>query len=134
MWCALLRRRLHLPASEQDLPVVTATSQDGWTKALAAYLAGSLSEADLQAAEQALPEPDRTKKNCEFLYYTGMQHLLENDVAGARSRFQQSVDTGIVSYSEYERAQAELKRLDEPAAGREAEDKGKQPAGDRPAI
>jgi len=62
-------------------------------------------------AEQALPEPDRTKKNCEFYYYVGMRRLLNNDLEGARSFFQRSVDTKITTYSEYDRAQIELARL-----------------------
>jgi len=69
----------------------------------------------------AASDPDAEKdsgQHCEAYFFLGEQALIAGRRIEAKRLFQQSIDTGVTSFVEYDAAQAELKRLQAgPATG-----------------
>jgi hypothetical protein len=72
----------------------------------------------MNAAEDADQQIDKEQK-CEAYYYAGMKHLFEGDTTKARARFEACIATGISYYLEYEWAEIELDRLNQPTGVKE---------------
>ena len=84
---------------------------EDWPSKIARLLTGDLSEDDfLKAAASKDPKIDREQK-CEAYFYAGSRRLLEGDKIGAKVLFQKCIDTGVMNFTEYTSAAAELKRL-----------------------
>src|SRR5262249_17964929 len=94
----------------QTRPLV---NDDGWYLALAAFVAGDLTEkALLKSAEEGQATRVNEKK-CEAYFYAGMKNLLAGRKTVAANYFQSSIDTAQKNFTEYQSSKAELKRLDE---------------------
>jgi tetratricopeptide (TPR) repeat protein len=89
----------------------TAANADPWVMKIAAFLAGTMTEqALLDAADHDVPIKAGDRR-CEAYFYSGWMHLVDGDVAGARTRFEQSLATEAIMMLEYRSAAAELEVL-----------------------
>jgi lipoprotein NlpI len=88
-----------------------AEERNDWPSKIARLFTGDLSEAKfLMAAESKDPKIDREQK-CEAYFYAGSRRFIEGDKNGAKELFQKCLDTGVMNFTEYTSAAAELKRL-----------------------
>lgn len=75
------------------------SSTPGWHGRLAAFAAGTLPE------QQLIDAAEGPGQRCEAHFYAGTRKLAQGDTAGAARRFQEALETGMVSYFEYAMAQ-----------------------------
>jgi lipoprotein NlpI len=107
---ALVLRRQGAEEGTVGLTVMLRGPGNGWTKAVAQFLSGTLTESDL--LDQASVGDAKTvrRHQCEAYYYSGMAHLLKREPAKARSSFEQCTATGVTGAEEFTLAKAELAR------------------------
>jgi lipoprotein NlpI len=74
------------------------------------YLGKATAATVLTAAVDSDAKKDQGR-HCEAYFYLGEQALIAGKRVEAKGLFQQSLDTGLTTDSEYTGAQAELKRL-----------------------
>ncbi len=96
---------------------------DGWINPVVLFYAGESTEKEvLQAAASENPQQDRELK-CEAYYYVGMAHLLGvsthsqptgADTVKAMERLEECTATNVESFQEYQWAESELQRLNQP--------------------
>lgn len=82
-----------------------------WESKIAAYLLGNLAERDFMAAAVSSDAMQQRALQCEAWYYKGMKCLLEGEQQEARHSFAQSIATGMIYFTEYAFARAELAGL-----------------------
>jgi zinc protease len=114
LYRAVLQRRLQQGDPAADLTQAMQTWSATWTKNIARFLNGALSEADFLAASREGAGGTPLSRTCEFHYFAGMMCLLANDLTGARAHFEKSVETRQARLASHLLARAELRRL--PAA------------------
>lgn len=108
---AVAARRSGMPLSDAPLRDVIAKQPEGWTKTVARFLVGDLSEEDfLQRAEQGGPA-ELAGHRCEANYYIGEKRLVAGNKAEAIEFFSRAVHAGASNFTEHQIAKAELKRL-----------------------
>jgi len=107
----LLRRLKRDPG---DLAVTSAAWKDAWPKAIAAFLTGQISEADLLAAAAQGPNDTAADRQCQANYFIGELHLINGDPAGARTFIAVSSALEGTNCDEYGFARTELARLAAP--------------------
>lgn len=104
------------------------------------YLGKAIPEIVLIEASRSDTEKNRIQQHCQAYFYLGEYALIGGRSAEARRLFQQAIDTGETTLTEYDGAKAELKRL--PASpvktpaksGVNAGHSQKQPAAAAPAA
>jgi hypothetical protein len=105
--------------AKQHILDYSMTLDERWIAPVVHFYAGKISEDSLMnAAEDADQQIDKEQK-CEAYYYAGMKHLFEGDTTKARARFEACIATGISYYLEYEWAEIELDRLNQPTGVKE---------------
>jgi lipoprotein NlpI len=82
-----------------------------WTKTIAQFLSGRMSEKSFLAAARKSDVEPAIGQKCEAHYYIGMMRLANGDKAGARDAFQKSRVIALKDYDEYQFSGAELSRL-----------------------
>jgi tetratricopeptide (TPR) repeat protein len=99
----ILHRQLGQP--EDDFASALIGWPDGWTKTLAKFLLGQVSEPGLLAIA-AQPNPDDPDAAAQHqvmaLYFAGMLHHLNNDDPAARALWQKSLALKLPSFDEYQ--------------------------------
>ena len=83
-----------------------------WIPNVAGHLVGNVSEADLFAAAKS---PDSNKERgqlCEAWFYAGMKKLVSGDKGVAEDYLKKCIATQETTFTEYEYAEAELKKLE----------------------
>ncbi len=90
-----------------------AAWQNPWTKAIAGYLSGKLSDAQFLANAGAAAKDDKTRQRekAEAYYFTGRVHAQNGDAAGAKAAFRASYDLQFPGDVQRRLAQVELERL-----------------------
>jgi lipoprotein NlpI len=89
----------------------TAGTPGDWPSTVAHFLTGHLSEADFfQAASNPNPKTD-AGQHCEAYFYAGSKRLIEGGRKTAVDYFKKCLTTGVVNYTEYQCAAAELAAL-----------------------
>ncbi len=104
----LLRR---LGRDPGDLAAASSTWKDAWLQALALFLTGKMTEADLLTASQKGPNDTATDRQCQANYFIGELHLINHDPAGARPFIATSAALEGTNCDEYGFARTELARL-----------------------
>ncbi len=89
------------------------TLDDVWIAPVVHFYAGKISEDSL------LVTANNNGQKCEAYYYAGMKHLFDGDTTKAKARFEACIATGISNYFEYEWAEIELDRLNQPTGVKE---------------
>jgi tetratricopeptide (TPR) repeat protein len=107
---ALDLRRLHLDDASAGLDM-QAQWRDPWLRTVAAFLAGTLPEADFLAQADAGTPAEAAAHRSQAAYYAGMAHLLADDPDGASEFFTTSVAGAPPESAETALARAELGRL-----------------------
>ncbi len=89
----------------------TKVKKATWSKVIAMYLVGDLSEKDFLNCAKA--DPAKVQKWWQFQasYYAGMKHLIDGDKIGAMNFFQQCLNSNDRQAGEYIFAEAELNAL-----------------------
>jgi lipoprotein NlpI len=106
----LLKGRLKAVQLPNEFATEVHEWKPGWKKTLGLFLVDETSEAALlELATQGDAKTVREHK-CEAFYYAGAKRLLAGDNAGARVLFEKCVATQLHSFSEFQFAQAELKK------------------------
>ncbi|HJL14898.1 MAG TPA: tetratricopeptide repeat protein [Sandaracinaceae bacterium LLY-WYZ-13_1] len=93
------------PEGEVSLLLRDMARGDDWSARLAAYGRQELSYAELREAASNVGE------RAEAAFYEGARRLGSGDVAGARTLFEEVLETGMVSFYEYAMAQELLRDL-----------------------
>jgi tetratricopeptide (TPR) repeat protein len=114
-WCLQLRLRLKRHEPGDTLAALATAAKDDWPRTLARFLSGSLDEAALLAGPLAMNDQTGRERRCEAYYYAGMARLVKDDRTGARLCFERCLATELKTFYEYQFAQAELRRLGQPA-------------------
>jgi lipoprotein NlpI len=83
-----------------------------WVSNVAGHLLGNVSEADLFAAAKSLDSNKERGHLCEAWFYAGMKKLVSGDNAAAEDHLKKCIATDERTFTEYEFAEAELKRLE----------------------
>lgn len=87
------------------------SSVDGWTKIVGTFLAGVTAESDF-LNQAAIGDPKTVRGHeCQAYYYSGMAHLVTNELQKARGLFQKCIGTGVANFDEFTLAKAELARM-----------------------
>jgi tetratricopeptide (TPR) repeat protein len=107
---ALDLRRLHLDDASAGLDT-RARWRDPWLRTVAAFLAGTLPEADFLAQAAGGTPADAAAHRGQADYYAGMAHLLADDAEGAAGFFTASLAAAPPESAETALARAELARL-----------------------
>lgn len=96
---------------EKSLRTIIAEEKDGWTKTLARFMLGELTEDEFfRLAEQGKPT-DLPGQRCEAFYYAAQLRLTAGDKSGARELFKRAVAANYPTYVEHGLALHELRRL-----------------------
>ncbi len=84
-----------------------------WTKAIAGYLSGKLTDAQFLASAGASAKEDKTRQRekAEAYYFTGRVHAQNGDTAGAKAAFSASYDLQYPGDIQRHLAQLEFERL-----------------------
>ena len=83
-----------------------------WVSNVAGHLLGKVSEADLFAAAKSADSNQEHGQLCEAWFYAGMKKLLSGNKTAATDYFKKCIATEQRTFTEYEFAEAELKRLE----------------------
>jgi tetratricopeptide (TPR) repeat protein len=86
----------------------TAEKADNWIMTIAGHLIGTTSETELMKAADSDVATKTQDRRCEAFFYSGWLRLVNGDIDGARTRFEQSVATGSPTMLELRSAAAEL--------------------------
>ena len=71
-----------------------------WFSAVASYLLGRISDADLLAAAKSSDKKKETGQMCEAWFYIGMKKLIGGDKSGAQDCFNKSLATDQKDYTD----------------------------------
>lgn len=109
----LVRARLgEAPAASRELTNFLTSWKTGdvypWLAILGRFLIGDVTEPELFQAANSVDEKLAGERKCEAYFYAGSRRLVAKDAITARTYFQQEVDTGVTSFTEYTSARAEL--------------------------
>jgi len=109
LWLALLTKRLggDVNAALKSQPGSPATT---WPQPILETLLGQRTEAEARSAA-AKPSDQALGQQCELAYFLGEWQLLDGQREAARRLFQQSVDTGVTEFTEFQLARRQLDRL-----------------------
>jgi tetratricopeptide (TPR) repeat protein len=108
---ALLLRRQNADEGPVGLAAAVAAWNDGWTRKVGLFLTGAAAESDL-FSQAAIGTPQTIREHqCEADYYSGMEHLIKNELDKARDLFQKCGATGATDLEEFALAKAELARI-----------------------
>jgi tetratricopeptide (TPR) repeat protein len=111
----LIQRRMKRGDADAELSRDVVKWTFPWTKAVARFLTGQMTEADLHAAAARGAGQTTPWLPCEAYYFAGMQALLSGEVERARGLLEKCVDTNKASRTAFMLARAELARLPPPA-------------------
>ena len=106
---AIAARAATSPEGDVDTVLREQTNVSGWSGQLARFGAGELEY------EQLLEAADGVGESAEAHFYEGVRQM-ESDQAAARELFQRVLQTEMVSFYEYQMAQALLRVMSQPAA------------------
>ncbi|MEO8335550.1 MAG: tetratricopeptide repeat protein [bacterium] len=82
-----------------------------WPAPVGQFYLGKLTAAQLTAAGEKTDSPAQADQRCAVAFYVGESALWNKQPADAKKRFEEAVASCPTSFTEYEGAQAELKRL-----------------------
>ena len=103
-------------AANKELIAYLAGSEDAppgaWVSTVAGHLLGDVSETDLFAAAKSPNSKKERGQLREAWFYAGMKKLLSGDKVAGMEHLRKCLATQETTFSEYEYAEAELKRLD----------------------
>ena len=105
---ALLSRRM-ARSKDENLKSSTHWSND-WTKSLALFVSGKLSESGLLRRVAAAEGDEKTNKEIEALYFVGVTRLIGGDKAAARVDLQKAFDESGPASLVHRLARTELDR------------------------
>ncbi len=99
-------------AGEETFASATAWKSK-WAQALAAFVGGKLSEAQLlqQAGADVTDDGEKAHEKSEALYFVGRMHLVKGDNAGAAKAFNDSFQNEPPSAITFRQARNELDRM-----------------------
>ncbi len=100
-----------LGRDREDYSKTASVWRARWTKTIAQFLAGRMTEKSFLAAARKSDLEPAIGQKCEAQYYIGMMRLANGDKAGARDAFQKSRAIALKDYDEYQFSGAELSRL-----------------------
>jgi tetratricopeptide (TPR) repeat protein len=109
----LMARRLGKPQAAEVLRRVPGWAE-GWSKTIGQYLLGLISEAEFLARAEKGQAGELKGQRCEAWYYIGAIQFLAGETTKAAESFKRSIETGERTFTEYELAAAELKRMGQP--------------------
>jgi lipoprotein NlpI len=108
-------RRGQTSAANQELAAYIdrhiENSDDHWGTKVGEYLLGRTSESAFSANVGSYFASTKRGHQCESLYYVGLKYLFSGNKNGAADIFRKCLATNARTYTEYERAMVELKRL-----------------------
>ncbi|MFT3829449.1 MAG: tetratricopeptide repeat protein [Opitutaceae bacterium] len=96
---------------------------EAWPAAIHRHLLGEIDRAALLAAARDSYDLRTTEQQCEAYFALGELALAAGDTAAATREFENSVQSGIVGFIEYDLARRELARLRPPAADEPSKEK-----------
>ena len=82
-----------------------------WPGPVVQLYLGKITSAEFLTAATISDAKKNREQHCEAYFYLGEQALIAGRRIEARRLFQQSIDTGVTNFDEYDGAQTELKRL-----------------------
>ena len=101
--------------ADTELSHVRATSwnakPDAWISKIAAFFLDQISETDLFEAANRPGVETVNQQHCEAWYYAGIKRLIAGDETTALEYFNNCLDTGEETFTEYYFAQSQLKAL-----------------------
>jgi lipoprotein NlpI len=98
--------------SQADLETNAAKlNLTNWPGPVVQLYLGKITSAEFLTAATISDAKKNREQHCEAYFYLGEQALIAGRRIEARRLFQQSIDTGVTNFDEYDGAQTELKRL-----------------------
>lgn len=105
---ALLNRRIGRKSDDHLKSTVNWSNE--WTKSLASYLSGGLSEAELLRLASASDGDEKISEETEAQYFVGMTRLIRGDKTTAKADFQKAFDESGPASLLHRLARTELDR------------------------
>jgi lipoprotein NlpI/transglutaminase-like putative cysteine protease len=111
IWLYLATRRLGGDAQAAVAPYLPTSSRPAWPWPALQLMLGRTSLHDAQVQAEAEGPETGAQRDCELWFFAGEKALADGDRARARRLFEDSLDTGVVAFNEYQMARRELDAL-----------------------